>query len=58
MNDILSKSLLKGENGMKLSNITFYDIDKSRTINHSSMKKTHYINNKLRKSKTQNNLLL
>ena len=58
MNDILSKSLLKGGIGMKLSNITFYDINKSRTINHSSMKKISYNKNKLRKSKTQNNLFL
>jgi len=58
MNDIFSKSILKNGASLKLSNITFYDINKSRTINHSSMKKISYNNNKLRKSRTQNNLLL
>ena len=58
MNDILSKSILKSGANMKLSNITFYDINKSRTMNHSSMKKINYNNNKLMKSKAQNNLIL
>ena len=58
MNDILSKSILKSRANMKLSNITFYDINKSRTMNNSSMKKINYNNNKLMKSKTQNNLIL
>ena len=58
MNDIKSKSLLRSGFNMKLSNNTFDDINKSKTINNFSMKKINYSSTKLRKSKTQNDLLL